>query len=149
MKAVLDPPFPSKTVLPYFMDETCPTVQPLFRSGELPNAFCTFNPTVLSSRPVDEATVASEGCFGRVNCGDYQTYNTLPYTRYHTTVLLSARFMPCGIVVTYPDTKTYFMMAVYCNYVPVLAMARGKERKVEVVFRMRVKCSENYLARTA
>ena len=35
------------------------------------------------------------------------------------------------------------MMAVYCNYMPVLAVARGKERKVELVFRMRVKYSEN------
>ena len=40
-------------------------------------------------------------------------------------------------------------MAVYCNYVPVLAMARGKERKVEVVYQRRVKCAEKVLARTA
>lgn len=149
MEALLDLPFPSKTMLPYFMDETCPTVQPLLRSGKLPHAFRTFSPTVFSSRPVDEAIVASEGCFGRVDCGGCQTYNTLPYTRDHTTVVLSAGLMPWMTVLTYPDTKTYFMLAVCCNCVPVLAMARGKERKVEVVYRMRVKCSVNNLARTA
>ena len=76
------------------MDETCPTVQRLFCSLELLHAFHTFNPTVLSSRPVDEAIVASEGWFGRVNCGSCQTYHTLPYTRNHTTVVLSAYLLP-------------------------------------------------------